>query len=185
MTRQEFIENVTSWWDLIDFCRDEGSSICDSIYDEEGRDDFVNDRLSDWTREYSWQEVLGFLDQIPTGYDYYRYDDYYDEWEGLDNDDFYAYKDDVLEWADDHNIWDEEDEDEEGQFEYEEPLRQRNIAASVAEHDPEDDVPIEEEDFSIDVLFASSIVSLNNISAQQEQQEVAAAAEFAAFVKMG
>ena len=112
MTRQEFIDDVTCWGELIDFCNDEGCDYLDNIYDEDARDDYINEyQLEDWVRNNTWSNLYSLLDDIPSGYDYYRIDEYGD-WEGLDDYDFGDYKDDVLRWADDIGIFDEEDEEE-------------------------------------------------------------------------
>ena len=31
MTRQQFIDEVNDWWELIDFCNEEGCSYCDDV----------------------------------------------------------------------------------------------------------------------------------------------------------
>ena len=52
-------------------------------------------------------EILGDTDSI--------IDDDYGDWCGLDDEDFEDYKGDVLEWADDHGVWDD-DEEEDGEI---------------------------------------------------------------------
>ena len=112
MTRQEFIDEINDWWDLIDFCNSEGCDYLENIYTEESRDDYINEyQLEDWVRNNTWRNLYSLLDDIPSDYEYYRIDEYGD-WEGLDDYDFGDYKDDVLRWADDRGIFDEEDEEE-------------------------------------------------------------------------
>ena len=111
MTRQQFIDEVNEWQELINFCNDEGCSCCNDVYSEEDRDDYINERLVDMARNAdSWSELLDTLSDITTGYDYYRRDDY-GEWCGLDDYEFDDYKDDVLEWADDQDIWEDDEEE--------------------------------------------------------------------------
>lgn len=153
MTRAEFYENVTTWWDLKNFCSDEQCDICDDIYDEEGRDDYINDCLMDWARNDSWTELLSKLEDIPTGYDYYRYDDYGD-WVGLDDGDFDEIRDEVAEWMDDNGYWD--DDEEEADDEDEEPI-----------DDEEEEPPVEDEDCSLGELFAASATRVQSIAEEE------------------
>lgn len=153
MTRAEFFENVTSWWDLKDFCSDEQCDICDDIYDEESRDDYINECLIDWARNDSWTELLSRLEDIPTGYDYYRYDDY-GEWEGLVDGDFDEIRDEVAEWMDDNGYWD--DDEEESDDEDEEPI-----------DDEEEEPPVEDEDCSLGELFAASATRVQSIAEEE------------------
>lgn len=159
MTRNEFLENVTSFDDLKDFCYNEDCSLLEDVYDEEGRDDVINECLMDWARDDSWQDLYNRLDNIPTGYDWYRYDDYGD-WCSLDDEDFEEYKNDVLEWADNNDIWDDDEEDDE------------------EEDEPKDDEPApEEEDFSVGDLIGMCVVALGTIQsegarrAREEEEE--------------
>lgn len=153
MTRAEFYENVTTWWDLKDFCFDENCDICNDIYDEEGRDDYINECLIGWARNDSWTELLSRLEDIPTGYDYYRYDDYGD-WVGLDDGDFNEIRDEVAEWMDDNGYWD--DDEEEADDEDEKPL-----------DDEEEEPPVEDEDCSLGELFAASATRVQSIAEEE------------------
>ena len=149
MKRQEFIDEVCYWYQLIDFCSDEGCDFCENIYSDEERDDAINEDLYEWVRNMTWREILDTLQGYDgdSGYDYYLKNDY-GEFEGLNNyEDFTSYKDDVLDWGDDNDIWDEDDEDED---EDEEP--QPYI-------DPEDTTPLETEDISIEELLSSNIIT--------------------------
>ena len=83
MTRNEFLDTVNDWYELIEFCNDVGCSYCDDVYSEESMNDDINERLTDWAQECTWQELYSRLDDIPSGYDYYRCNDYGD-WESLD-----------------------------------------------------------------------------------------------------
>mgnify|MGYP004595028955 CR=1 FL=1 len=157
MTRAEFYENVTTWRDLINFCSDEQ---CLIFYDEEGRDDYINSCLMDWAQNDSWTELLSRLGDIPTGYDYYRYDDY-GEWEGLDDGDFDEIRDEVAEWMDDNGYWDDEEEvndDEEEVFDDDE---------NAPFTDPEDAEPIDDEDCSLGELFEGSAARIQAISEEE------------------
>lgn len=159
MTRQEFIDDVTSWSELIDFCYDQDCDICEDIYSEEAKDDHFNNDLVEMARNANdWEELLETLNDIPTGYDYYICNEY-DEFRGADEDDFDSYKDDVLEWMDDGEYWDEYDEEEEPE-EY---------------IDPEDEVPVEKEDVSFAELFTTCSSQVQKL--ESDKIENAAAAE--------
>ena len=154
MTRAEFFENVTTWWDLKNFCSDEQCDICDDIYDEEDRDYYINDCLMDWARNDSWTELLARLENIPTGYEYYRYDDY-NEWEGLDDVDFDELRDEVAEWMDENGHWEDDEE---------EPFDDEEDAPYI---DPEDTAPLDDEDCSLGELFNGSFARIQAISEEE------------------
>ena len=115
MTRQEFIDDVTTWGELLNFCANEDCDLCEDIVDPGYVDEYVNDSLVDWACNNDWRSLLGILNNVDdnSGYDYYRYDDY--EYVPVDDDRdlFEEYKDSVLEWMDDNDYWPDGDEDEE------------------------------------------------------------------------
>ena len=113
MTREEFNNDINTVWELRDFCWDVSCEIGDEIYDADGRDDYIHEcQLCDYND--SWQNLLRFLQDIPTGYDWYYVDDY-GAWFGFDDGDpeFDEFKDRIRDWCDDNGVFDEEDEDEE------------------------------------------------------------------------
>lgn len=115
MTRQEFVEDVYSWGDLIAFCCDEGLSHCEDVYTDNDKDECINEDLIEMARDASnWLDLLDTLRSIPTGCYYYRKDDY-GEWYGLcdEDSDFNDTKDEILNYCDENNIWDEEVEESE------------------------------------------------------------------------
>lgn len=106
MTRQEFIEEVNSFGDLMCFCQDEHIDICDDIYDA----DYLNHIILDCVRQMrDWESIRDFVKDIPPGYCFYREDGYggYEDADYFFND----YKTDVMRYMDNNNAWDEEDED--------------------------------------------------------------------------
>ena len=46
MTRNDFLNDVTEWWELLDFCSDEGCNICEDIIDSDQLDEYVMERHS-------------------------------------------------------------------------------------------------------------------------------------------
>lgn len=106
MTRQEFLDDVNSFYELIDFCQNERLDICDDIYDADTANEIIMERLGDYR---NWQDAYRFLDDIPVDCEYYH-EDGYGDFEDAD-DMFEDYKDDVLSAMDDGDYWDEEEED--------------------------------------------------------------------------
>lgn len=133
MTRQEFIDNVTCMSDLIEFCADVDCDLLCDVYDSEGRDDYINQNLLyDWARELDWELVRNILDDIPTGYDYYYYDG---DWTGIS--DFQDWKQQVLEWCDECDVFSDDEEeledDNDGSPVDEEPEEQVELASTISE----------------------------------------------------
>lgn len=165
MTRQEFIDDVVGWPDLISFCCDYGYDYIDDIYSEDARDDYINEHLVEMARNADdWSSLYDELSEIPTGYDYYRLTDY-GEWEGLGNHgDFDDFKNDVLEWADDEDIW-EEDEEE-----------------PIDDDDDDDDFVVEDEPISIGELIGACSSQLQQIGDNKRTEEAAEDEAFEDFV---
>lgn len=115
MTRREFLDNIDDFYGLLEFCNENGCDICEDIYDDDAYDECVDDDLAEATREDGWRTIRDWLDDLPVGYDFYRREGFL-TYSGADND-FDDYKSDVLEWADDNEIWDEEDDEEEEDLE--------------------------------------------------------------------
>lgn len=142
MTRQDFIDDVQCWSELIDFCYGEGCYVCDDVCTSGQRDDRIDEDVSEMMRNNSWRTILDTLQTYDnqSGYEYYSLDGYGD-WIGLDDDDLASYKDDVLEWMDNNGRWgDENDED--------------------------DNIPTEAEDLSLNELFNAGVDVMQ--SCQQE-----------------
>ena len=165
MTRQEFIDNITTWWELIDWCRENECHICEDIYDDDSYYDYINDNLVDWAREDSWTELRDRLNDLPSGYDFYQRDDYGDFHALDDYGDFDAFFDEVLSWGDDNNIWEDAEE--------ESPVNNEDEEAE----DDEDGEPVEIEDFSFGELFSVCSSAVQRIT--EENADAAAKAKAA------
>lgn len=158
MTREEFIENIACWSDLISFCDDEGCSYCEDVYDEYAKDEYFDDCIVDMARNADgWSDLYRELDNIPTGYDYYICDDH--GWHGADDDDFDEHKSDVLSWGDDREVWDEE--------EFDELLDEEDVIDEMQEE--EEDMELEE-GCSLGELFASSATKLQTIEIEAGEE---------------
>lgn len=171
MTRQEFLDDVYDFSELRFFCYDNDCGICDDVYDDESKDDYINEHLSNMADDADdWQSLYHTLDDIPTGYDYYSLDDYGD-FNGLDDDDFEDYKNEVLEWMDNNEYWDEDEDDEEEYFPPEEEYSEE-----------EDDEESCEEDMQpVDELFSLCSEQLRVIDAKEKAEEQRSNEEFLAF----
>lgn len=178
MTREEFIENIQCWSDLIGFCCDEGCDYCDDVYDEDAKDGYFDDELVEMARNADdWRDLYRQLEDIPTGCDYYIRNAY-DEWHGADDEDFDNYKEDILSWGDNSDIWDEEEEDDEDEGE-----------EIFDEECPVYEAPKEEEDYeepeegcSLGELFTSCTSKFQTIEIEAEQERKREEREFEQFI---
>ena len=154
MTINEFVESITDWWDLKNFCDEYGCYICDDIYDDDGVNGYINDRLYDMCREESWEDVRDWLNNFADSYGegYYRIDEYGDIYY-MDEADFQGCKEEVLQWALRDGAVEEYDEDEDLEEEGSEP---------------EEVCPYEAPEFSFDELYTESNVVLNTINKASE-----------------
>ena len=109
MTRADFIEQVTTFDELKDFCYEHDLSNCDDVIDSYYIDDYIYDDIRNY--EGSWEELRNCLDEIPTGYGWYWREGTFDYY-GIDND-FDYYKEEVLNEMDEYGCWDDDDEEEE------------------------------------------------------------------------
>ena len=183
MTLEEFNRDIDTVSALLDFCWENDCDIGSEIYDADGRDDYINQyQISD--NSDTWQELLRFLEDIPTGYEWYYVSDY-GEWYGFDDNDpeFFEYKDRVREWAVDNDVFESDEEDEEE--EEEEP--------TCAEYGVTDPEAIEDEvdGPSLFQLCHESSVTLQKIRIASEEaarkraeEEAADDAEFTRLLTM-
>lgn len=112
MTRQEFIDDVTTFGDLMDIASDVGIDFLDDIVYDDERDEEIDEAIRDRLDHEYWGEIRDWLNNIETGFEWYRRDG--DEYVGLCDEDFEAYKDDVERYLLDIEWFDaEEDEDDE------------------------------------------------------------------------
>ena len=105
MTRQEFIDDVNSFQDLIEFCRENNLDTCDDVIDGALLNEYI---MRDISRYATWTSVLEYLLRIPTGFEYYRINGYGypEEADSM----FEGYKHDVMVAMDNLCEWDEEEE---------------------------------------------------------------------------
>lgn len=148
MTRDEFLDGINSWYELREFCSDFGCDVCECIYSQNEMDEYIDSNLLDMARNAAgWEDLLSDLQDYPTGYDYYIRDDDGD-FVGVNESDFFDYKDEALEWADDEGIFDDDEEDENDGYDEE----CDDIDTDVPE-DPDDGYEVGNEEMSISELF--------------------------------
>lgn len=154
MTRAEF-ESIEEWYDLIDFCDEIGCRACQDIYDEAGYNNHVDDAASDYLRYYSWYELRDKLRDLPTDCEYYYKLDEFD-WEDADyGDTFDNIKDEVLDFCNENELWDEGDTVEDEVYEeYEED-------GEDEDSDCEEDFGEEELAVALKEFLTSSIITLS------------------------
>lgn len=183
MTREEFIDNITYWYELIVFCNDLDCDICSEVYDNDQRNAYIDNELVDLARNNSWEEMRDILNGYDTGYEYWSRDDY-GEWEGLSDVDFDEYKNDVLEWADNQgDVWDEEEADDDEETTTwnvdEEPIR--NIQPELRP-EPEEETTAEDDGISFSELFLSCGNTLHEIYDNQAKEAAQEDADFSKFI---
>ena len=157
MTRSYFLDYVTDWYELIEFCRDYDCDICEDIIDDDTLDEYVDSDISG--TDYGWRRLRDFLSDIPADYNYYRCDGTFD-YVGLDDGDFEDYKHRVLDWMDADSLWDAEDDDGGEDFPGESEDVLEESAAS----------PVEEEDFSVSELMrmcSAELVAIRQVMTQR------------------
>lgn len=156
MTREEFLDEVTTWGALLSFCDEYGCGICEDIIDDDYRDDEIDNDIVEAIRDDRWYELKEYLNNIPTGYDYYLRNGMF-SYEGMDDSDFDGYRNDVLEWADNEGVWDEDEED-------------YDVFAEQAVEDEEPEPVPEEEDFTVGDLIGMCCVAFATIQQADAQR---------------
>ena len=133
MTREEFLDNVNDWDELLDFCYDNDIYTCEDIHTDAQKDEYIEDNLVEWARTNTWKELYNILDDIPDEGSWYVINDYGEIWEATD-DDFEDYKQRTLEKCDDDELFDEE-----------EPYEEDDIEDYTLDEEEEEDEEIEPE----------------------------------------
>jgi hypothetical protein len=143
VNRAEF-DAINSIGEIISVCADYDLNICEDIFSEDEKDEYVEDELCEYIRNHSWDETRDMLNEIPSGYEYYRKIHYLD-FKPLYEDDFLEIKSALEYEFDECELWDEETEEEEEEIE-------RFEDSSDADSDEDD---LSEEPFGIQELLTS------------------------------
>lgn len=124
MTRQEFIDDITTFYELYSFCSDEDIyGILDDYFDGDNLDEEVEYDIGE-NRDIGWRDMRDYLSDIDTGCDFYERCGSF-EYYGYSNcgDKFEELKAAVLSEADDRDLFENEfgeGEDDDPQMELEE-----------------------------------------------------------------
>lgn len=154
MTRREFIEDCTTIGELIEFCSDEGLNFCEDIYDEDTRDEIIDECLVEWAHDNNWRDLRDKLLDITTGYSYYRDDG---DWTPIDDSDAEDIKEEILDYMDRNDRWDDEDDE---------------APEDALESYDDDDVLPGIEDFPVSDFFSESIiVGIRERRSAEEREE--------------
>lgn len=160
MTRQEFLDDVTTFDDLQSFCIDiEYDLQEDGAYSEEEYNDYIEEDVYDVVRNNSWRGTRDWLSSLPDGYDFYFRDEW-GEWTGRSYREIDDLKESVLEYADENDLFDIEDED------VEEEYVEEMAGEEPEENDLED---IDDCDMS-DFIWAGN-AALRELQEQSEEEE--------------
>lgn len=171
MTRAEFNDNVNDFGELISICCDYGLEYIDCIYDSYDRDSEIAEDLDDLLRDinYEWWRLRDILNDIPTGYDYYRKISG-SEWTPLDDQDFEDIKADVRDWlestgnfddADEEDDYEEDDNEQDDEFDVDEPFSLRFLYEQCTKDLNTEDIIIDpSEDDIITKIFEGKVISL-------------------------
>lgn len=117
MTKSEFKAEHPYISDLINFAWDNDLyGITDYIYTDESIDEKIENDIAEFLRYEGWRGLLDYLNGIPTGYEYYAYnEDSWFDYTGLDESDYDEIFDRI---CDEYDEWEEEsDEDEDEMLE--------------------------------------------------------------------
>lgn len=141
MTRTEFIDSVTTWQELLNFCDDVNCWVCEDIISYDELDGFIANDFREYSHEYDWQDIRDWLENISTdAYYYYRSSSFF--YEDVDNK-FEEYKAQVLLWCDETTgIFDEDDT----------PNEDRNFGAN-SEDESQEEIEISDNGYSIEELI--------------------------------
>jgi len=166
MTRQEFIDSITEWNELIDFCNDyDIYSYVQDIYTDDQMAEHIEYNAEDFICENGWVCFRDYLNDIREGHYFYKKTGEM-EFEYMDDNDLARLKNEILE--NEEEIFDEEDDEEEPE--------------AIAEEETSVDAePTPDEPIGIDALFSECSAVFQ--SAQQEidrRNEEARARESAA-----
>jgi hypothetical protein len=109
MTRDEFVETITTWDDLIVFCSENELAACDDICTETDMDYDIDTSIEEYIQGHFWYSLLEFLEDIERGYDWYVKAGFLEFYPAA-NEDFERRKALAIDQMDGH--WDEDYHDE-------------------------------------------------------------------------
>lgn len=112
MTRTEFLEDVTEFSELREFANEYDIwRPVEDLVDDDDIDREVDDAISEMAGREEWRYIKECLDQVPDYAGWFLRDGYLDFVDATEED-FDRIKQEILEYADDRDVWDAEDEDD-------------------------------------------------------------------------
>ena len=114
MTRQEFIDDITSWSDYFSFCDENGyDGYTESLYWGDTAQDSAIEGAISMLRDGDISSATSFLNDLP----YFYEDEVYSDYDGWQLADFDGEKQSLLEALDDDNFFDQEDDEDDEEIE--------------------------------------------------------------------
>ena len=157
--RLDFINNVTDWRDIIEFCVNNDLDFHTNIYNNDELNDYIEDNLEELARDYYWTEVLNILQDIPQGLDFYiKEEDSFMEFSPARQSDFDLIKNEILEYMDDVDGWDEDEQESDASEE------------SNQESENQEEFNINT-DISIDDFLISNVNDFQKIMQDKQKEE--------------
>lgn len=75
MTKNEFLQDITEWSELLDFCKETNCPLCDDIIPEENLNPHVIKEIKIATENMTWQNLKEQLNEIDDLCDFYLHKD--------------------------------------------------------------------------------------------------------------
>lgn len=156
MTREEFINDITCMSDLMEFCWNEDCDELEYVISEADRDERIVDDAYDMLRYDSWLSVYDMLGYAAdrNGYEWYYSDGSAGYADPIGDNEFEDYKNQVLDWAVENDVFDEEEEPEPYEPEFAQPFDEEPV-----EQEPE----VEPEDCSVMDMFSEAVVIVHSV----------------------
>jgi len=170
MTRDEFINDITTWDELIDVASEHGYDDLDNIIDSEHIRDRIQFRASDIDYGNDWECFANWVSDIPQGYDYYEYYESYDEYNGLDDGNFDEYKGNILDQMIEDGYMDCDEYEDHDEYESDE--------LEIVPDGEDDKEPEPEEAFSVASLISMCHADIVVIGANVKREEQRIKREF-------
>ncbi len=168
MTQREF-SDISTWYELLDFCNEEDLDSCGEVYLIDEYDGEVCEDIRNFIDSERFFDLVTKLSDLPdSGYDAYIKHEEFD-WQGSYDGDslFEEYKEDVEAEALRHNVFEHEED-------YEEP--------EEIFDDPEDDEPLPEEEFDVFKLTTDTAKLFQQLKEKETEEEKEASAKFASLL---
>ena len=64
MTRNEFIDNITEWYELKDFCSDFDCDVCEDIYDDDSLEEEPDEDETIEEEDFSIDDLIGMCSVV-------------------------------------------------------------------------------------------------------------------------